>query len=91
MSCAVCMGHDTYSCPVCGPSPAMVTCPDCHGSGYTPYMAFDRISRKCIPVTELAWQLIPNDEDEAESMGMRFCKVEIEVCRTCRGEGEVLE
>lgn len=89
MSCAVCMGHDTYSCPVCGPSTDMVTCPDCHGSGYTPYMAFDRIKRVCVPVTELAYTILPDDEDEAERMRQRFCKVEIEICPRCRGLGEI--
>lgn len=90
MSCVVCLGHDTFTCPVCGET-RMVTCPDCKGSGYTPYMAFDRIRRKCLPVTELAYQVLPNDEDEAESMGMRYCKIEIEPCHRCRGAGEIPE
>ena len=54
-------------------------------------MAFDLKSRRTIPVNELAYDILPIDEDEAESRGMRYCKVEIEVCRTCYGAGEIPE
>ena len=67
----------------------MIVCPDCQGSGYTPYKALDIITRKEVAVTELAWRILPDDENEAESRGMRYCKVEIEVCRTCNGAGEI--
>ena len=69
----------------------MIVCPDCQGSGYTPYMAFDIKTRKFTLVSELAYDILPIDEDEAKSMGMRFCKVEIEICRTCGGSGEIPE
>lgn len=69
----------------------MIICPDCHGSGYMPYMALDTIKRECIPVTYLAWQILPDDEDMANYLGMRFCKMEIELCPRCRGEGEISE
>lgn len=88
MSCVVCVGHDTQNCPVCSESQAEI-CPQCQGSGYTPYMAFDRIKRVCVPVTELAYTILPDDEDEAERMRKRFCKVEIEICPRCRGLGEI--
>ena len=88
MSCAICAGYDSYKCPCCG-EVEMVTCPDCGGSGYTPYMAFDIITRKCKPVTELAYRILPNDEDIAESLGMRYCKMEIEICHRCNGSGEI--
>lgn len=89
MSCSVCAGYSSYNCPCCGEEPRMIVCPDCQGSGYTPYMAFDIRCRRIIPVNELAYDILPLDEDEAESRGMRYCKVEIEVCRTCNGAGEI--
>lgn len=33
--CEVCHGHP--NCPVCGPEPRMMQCPDCGGAGYTYY------------------------------------------------------
>ena len=91
MSCSVCAGYSDYNCPCCGEEVKMITCPDCQGSGYTPYMAFDIKTRKTTPVSELAYDILPIDENEAKSMGMRFCKVEIEICRTCNGSGEIPE
>lgn len=69
----------------------MTTCPDCQGSGYTPYKAFDIKTRKEIPVTELAYMILPADEDMAEYEGKRYCKAEILICPTCHGEGEIPE
>lgn len=91
MSCSVFAGYSDYNCPCCGESVRMVTCPDCQGSGYTPYLAFDILTRKNVPVTELAYRILPDDEDIADSLGMRFCKQEIDICPTCRGEGEIPE
>lgn len=91
MSCSVCAGHDSYACPCCGEEIRMITCPDCNGTGYTPYMAFDTLKRIEIPVTEMAYNILPIDEDDADRMGMRFCKVEIEICPTCHGEGDIHE
>lgn len=89
MSCSVCAGYSDYNCPCCGEGVRMKTCPDCHGSGYTPYMAFDVKYRRFVHVTEQAYNILPIDEDAAHDMGMRYCKVEIEVCPTCQGEGEI--
>ena len=69
----------------------MITCPDCQGSGYTPYKALDIITRNEVAVTELAWRILPDDENEAESKRMRYCKMDIEICPTCGGEGEIPE
>lgn len=89
MSCAVCAGHDTYNCPCCGDDVRMVECPDCGGTGMTPYKAFNIQSRKEVPVTRLTWLLIPKDEDEAESKGKRYCRAYRDICRTCGGLGEI--
>ena len=69
----------------------MITCPDCEGSGCTPYKALDIRTRREIPVTAMAYAILPDDEDEAEFRRMRFCKMDIEICPTCRGAGEIPE
>lgn len=91
MSCSVCAGYISYNCPCCSDDVKMVACPDCQGSGYTPYKALDIITRKEVPVTEIAYMMLPIDEDTAAHYGMRYCKMEIDVCPTCRGSGEVPE
>lgn len=89
MSCSVCAGHDSYNCPCCGESHT-TTCPDCQGSGYTPYLAYDILAKKDVPVTKSAYDILPIDEDAADVMGMRFCKQEIGICPTCGGVGQIL-
>lgn len=89
MSCSVCLGYDDYRCPCCSEPVRKVTCPDCEGSGYTPYMAYDIKARREIPVTRLAYEMLPIDEDTADSLRMRCCKVEIDICPTCMGEGKI--
>lgn len=69
----------------------MITCPDCNGSGVTKHTAFDIEDRIHVYVTELAYQILPDNEDAARYQGKRFCKGEPELCRTCRGKGEISE
>lgn len=88
MSCSVCAGYSSHNCPCCGED-RMTSCPDCNGTGLAPYMAFDIIDRKFVEVTELAWLILPADEDEAEEHTMRYCKADIQACRTCGGVGEI--
>ena len=90
MSCSVCLGYDDYRCPVCGKTSGKV-CPDCEGSGHLPYMAYDIMGKREISVTEQEWNILPDNEDEADDQGARFCKVEIEVCPTCMGEGRLCQ
>ena len=91
MSCAVCAGHSSYNCPCCGEDVRMIECPDCNGTGHTPFMAFDIIKRIDVPVTELAYLILPDDEDEANYFRKRYCKQELDTCPTCRGLGEIPE
>jgi hypothetical protein len=42
-------------------------------------------------VTELAYEILPDNEDEAKELNARWCKGCIEVCETCRGDGEIPE
>lgn len=67
----------------------MITCPYCSGAGRTPYLKFDIIKRIDIPCTEAEYKLLPIDEDEAEELGRRYCQQDIDICPTCRGEGEI--
>lgn len=64
-------------------------CTHCNGTGHTPYLAFNIVSRQTTPVTETAWLMLPKTEDEAESKNENYCRIEIERCRCCDGEGEV--
>lgn len=67
----------------------MVTCPDCE-NGYE-YYAFDVLTRKMVRVTELAYQILPFDEDDALYSKKRYCQGCVEVCSSCKGEGEIPE
>lgn len=91
MSCEVCAGYSSYNCPYCGDATRVIVCPDCEGSGYAPYKAFDLVTRKAVPVTELAYRMLPEDEDVAKRLRMRYCKMDIEICPTCKGVGEIPE
>ena len=68
---------------------SMITCPSCGGCGHTPILKFDTIKRIDIACTIEEYNLLPNDEDEAEELGRRYCKQDIDTCPTCRGEGEI--
>lgn len=90
MSCSVCAGYSSYNCPVCGEEVRMMECPDCKGEGVE-YFAFDTRQRVFRKVAELAYMILPPDEDEAKGMGMRWCQGCVERCPTCNGEGEIPE
>lgn len=64
-------------------------CTHCNGTGHAPYLAFNIVSRKTTPVTETAWFMLPKTEDEAEYKRENYCRMEVEECRYCNGEGEV--
>ena len=89
MSCSVCLGYDSYNCPCCGEKHTE-TCPDCQGSGYSAYMAYDLVTGKDVPVTKQAYDILPIDEDTAKQLKMRFCKQEIQICSRCNGLGEII-
>ena len=88
MSCTVCRGYTGVSCPCCG---EVITCPDCNGVGYAPYMAFNIHTRCEVEVTEMAWFLLPEDEDGAHDKGMNYCKMPLEKCPTCNGCGDIVK
>lgn len=90
MACSVCAGYLDYNCPCCGKETVMVECPDCDGKGVY-YFAFDTMYRRSARVTELTYEILPDNEDEAKELNARWCKGCIEVCETCRGDGEIPE
>lgn len=90
MSCAVCAGHDSFACPCCSDEVRMLTCLECDGTGYH-FHAFDTRTRKSVRCTELAWQMLPYDEDDARDSNQRWCQGVVFVCETCQGMGEVPE
>jgi len=90
MSCSVCAGHSSYNCPCCSEEVRMIPCPDCDAKGVV-YHAFHIGERKFKKVTELAYTILPPDEDDARFMRGKWCQGGIEVCPTCRGEGEIPE
>lgn len=91
MSCSVCAGYDSYNCPCCGEDVRMIDCPECKGTGYEPYMAFNIRTRGMTEVTMLTWMLLPRDEEGAERRGTNYCRMPRERCGRCHGEGQVPE
>ena len=89
MSCAVCAGYSSYNCPCCSEDVVMVDCPDC-ANGVV-YYAFNIKTRKDVRVTEIAYMLLPFDEDCAEFERQNYCQGDIRICPTCKGEGEIPE
>lgn len=90
--CNVCNGYSGVSCPVCGRGSLMEKeCDACNGLGHAGYYAFDIIKRECVKCTEKAWLALPVDEDDAENRSKRYCRMEVEPCPICGGEGYVLE
>ena len=90
MSCSVCAGYSSYNCPCCGEDVRMMECPDCGGNGVR-YLAFHITERRFKEVTELAFTILPQDEDEARYMRNKWCQGDIKRCPTCKGEGEIPE
>lgn len=68
-----------------------ITCPNCGGLGRTPYLKFDIIKRIDIPCSEEEYNLLPINEDEAIELERRYCQQDIDICPTCRGDGEIYE
>ena len=64
-------------------------CTHCNGTGHTPYLAFNIVTRTFVPVTEITWLMLPDTEEKAEIKRQNFCRVEIDECRFCYGTGEI--
>lgn len=68
----------------------MVECPDCDGAGLH-FFAFDTKFRQFKRVTELAYDILPMDEDDARESNLRWCQGYAIPCDTCHGDGEIPE
>lgn len=93
--CTVCEGYSSTKCPCCGEGVETAICPDCHGTGKTPYLAVNLVTKEIEEVTESAWLIMPEDEDEAALLTARgkkqnYCRCEKggSICRTCYGHGK---
>lgn len=93
MSCSVCRGYDSSKCPCCSEELNSIECPDCHGSGFALYFAFNVKTRETIEVSEEEWETLPDDEDSAIAKGVELiqCEEGGTICRTCHGEGKIPE
>lgn len=89
MSCSVCAGYSGVSCPCCGEQARLRTCQDCNGRGHSGFFKFDILTRRDIEVDEAEYRMLPDTEDLADAMGLRFCKQELDICPVCDGEGFV--
>ena len=97
MSCSVCEGYSSHNCPCCSEGIRMVKCPDCHGTGKTPYLAYDMLKNEVVEVTESAW-IAMHEEDIAELLTARGKKQNYfryekggATCKTCHGCGLIPE
>lgn len=93
MSCSICQGYDDTKCPCCGEEVRMVECPDCKGTGKTPYLAYDMRTSKTIEVEEIVWLTLPEDRQEAEQRRKHTYQLDEGGyrCPTCYGEGIIPE
>ena len=87
MSCSVCAGYDSFSCPCCGENYSMIPCPDCT-DGFE-YYSFNIHTGKQKKVTKAAYMILPYDEDDARDGGMDFCQGDVCECSRCGGEREI--
>lgn len=79
MSCSVCMGTHSQSCPVCGEQWERVTCMKCRGTGLMNCYAVDIRTGKEVDVTPETFIALPE----------WYIKGDAEDCSKCDGDGEV--
>lgn len=89
MSCSVCMGTNSRSCPVCGEQWEKAVCMKCRGYGLMNCYAVDIRTGKELDVTSETYTMIPDTEAEARSRGKWYIKGDAEECDKCGGAGEV--
>lgn len=90
MSCSVCRGYDSDNCPCCGEDMDIIDCPNCNGTGEADWQVFDVKTRETVDCSEIAYHYAAEDEDEAEFLGKRYCRLSCE-CQTCKGNGSVYQ
>lgn len=78
-----------YDIPPREPEPRK--CPRCKGTGHEGYRAFNIRTRREVDVTENTWLCLPPGEDEAYDAGKNYCRMDLETCRECNGEGVIYD
>ena len=74
MSCSVCMGTHSQSCPVCGEQWERVTCMKCRGTGLMNCYAVDIRTGKEVDVTPETFIALPDTEEEARASRKWYVK-----------------
>lgn len=92
MSCSVCQGYDSDRCPCCSEGVKSITCPDCHGTGITPWRKVNILTFEIEDASKEEWIALPEDEIEAMAEGVDFCRYEEggDRCTTCYGDGLII-
>lgn len=88
MSCDVCRGTNSSSCPVCGDQPELVACPHCRGLGLVNCYAVSLRTGEEIEVTAETYLGIPETEEEARASGRHYHRADAEDCDFCGGTGD---
>ena len=91
--CAVCNGYSSHGCPSCSDRTNEITCPDCHGTGVTPWRAVHIETFEIVEVTKDIWIALPEDEYDAKETNHILCRYEEggDRCLTCYGDGRIPE
>lgn len=89
MSCSVCNGTNSQSCPVCGEQWERVTCMKCRGYGLMNCCAIDIRTGKELDVTPETYMALPDSEEEARARNRWYIKGDAEECDKCGGKGQV--
>ena len=89
MSCSVCMGTNSSSCPVCGERWEKVTCMKCRGLGTINSYAINLRTGEDMDVTAETFLALPLTEEDARRLGQWYCQGDAEECDKCDGAGEV--
>lgn len=89
MACDVCMGINSMKCPVCGPQPQKMQCPECGGYGMTDCTAWNIQTGEMVDVTQTTFIMLPEDENIARHKRQNYCKGDYCTCMMCGGEGVI--
>lgn len=91
MACDICLGKNEKKCPVCGGPQEMEECPRCEGYGVVDCTAYDIVTEDVKSVKPDEYFSLPDTEEQAIAIGLRFCKADACRCPSCWGEGKILE
>lgn len=90
MSCSVCQGYSSDKCPCCSDGARLIKCPDCNGTGKTPYIARNLATNKTKEVSKDEWENLPEETNEIDDRWVRH-EEGGDRCPTCYGDGVIPE